>query len=198
MDRRHVLAALAATAAAGPALAQGGSSGSMQSGSSSGTMSGMASGQGSGAMMPMGQAEQQYMQRTLMIGTVSLETSKLAQEKARNDDVQQFAKFEAEEAQTVAEILRSMGDPSSTASTQAQPQGEMAQMAEKLRGMQAGAEFDRMYVTGQLQAHQELLKVQEEYIRGGQNMHVKHIAMLAAGRIREHIADLQDLQKRKG
>jgi putative membrane protein len=197
MDRRHVLAALAAAVAAGPALAQTSSSGGMQSGSSSGSMSGMASGQ-AGAMMPMGQAEQQYMQRTLMIGTVSLETSKVAQEKARNDDIKEFAKFEAEESQTVAEILRSMGDPSATASTQAQPQGEMAQMAEKLRGMQAGAEFDRMYVTGQLQAHQELLKVQEEYIRGGQNMHVKHVAMLAAGRIREHISDLQDLQKRKG
>lgn len=189
MDRRHVLAALAAVAA-GPALAQT-SSGTMQSGSSAGM-------QGQAGMMQMGQAEQQYMQRTLMIGTVSLETSKVAQEKARNDDVKQFAKFEAEESQTVAEILRSMGDPSSTSSTQAQPQGEMAQMAEKLRGMQAGAEFDRMYVTGQLQAHQELLKVQEEYIRGGQNMHVKHVAMLAAGRIREHIEDLQDLQKRKG
>ena len=197
MDRRHVLAALAAAVATGPALAQTSSSGSMQSGSSAGSMSGMSSGQ-AGAMMPMGQAEQQYMQRTLMIGTVSLETSKTAQEKARNDDVKEFARFEAEESQTVAEILRSMGDPSSTSSTQAQPQGEMAQMAEKLRGMQAGAEFDRMYVTGQLQAHQELLKVQEEYIRGGQNMHVKHVAMLAAGRIREHISDLQDLQKRKG
>jgi putative membrane protein len=196
MDRRHVIAALAAAVAAGPALAQQSSSGSGMSGMS-GSSAGQMAGQAAG-MMQMGQAEQQYMQRTLMIGTVSLETSKVAQEKARNDDVKQFAKFEAEESQTVAEILRSMGDPSSTSSTQAQPQGEMAQMAEKLRGMQAGAEFDRMYVTGQLQAHQELLKVQEEYIRGGQNMHVKHVAMLAAGRIREHIEDLQDLQKRKG
>ncbi len=196
MDRRHVIAALAAAVAAGPALAQQSSSGSGMSGMS-GSSAGQMAGQAAG-MMQMGQAEQQYMQRTLMIGTVSLETSKVAQEKARNDDVKQFAKFEAEESQTVAEILRSMGDPSSTSSTQAQPQGEMAQMAEKLRGMQAGAEFDRMYVTGQLQAHQELLKVQEEYIRGGQNMHVKHVAMLAAGRIREHISDLQDLQKRKG
>ncbi|KAA2241222.1 DUF4142 domain-containing protein [Salinarimonas soli] len=193
MDRRHVLATLAAAVAAGPALAQQ----TMGSGSSGAAMSGTSS-QMSGGMMPMGQAEQQYMQRTMMVGSVALETSKIALEKARNDDVKQFAKFEAEEQQTVAEIIRSMGDPSSTASTQSMPQGDMAQMVEKLRGTQAGAEFDRMYVMGQIQGHQELLKVQEEYIRGGQNMHVKHIAMLAAGRIREHIEDLQDLQKRKG
>jgi putative membrane protein len=189
MDRRYVLAALAAVAA-GPALAQT-SSGTMQSGSSAGM-------QGQAGMMQMGQAEQQYMQRTMMVGSVALETSKIALDKARNDDVKQFAKFEAEEQQTVAEIIRSMGDPSSTASTQMQPQGDMAAMVEKLRGMQAGAEFDRMYVTGQIQGHQELLKIQEEYIRGGQNMHVKHIAMLAAGRIREHIEELQELSKRKG
>ncbi len=194
MDRRHLIAALA-VAAAGPALAQ--TSGTMPSSSSAGSMAAGASNAMQG-MMAMGQAEQQYMQRTLMNGTVSLETSKIALDKARNDDVKQFAKFEAEEQQTVAEIIRSMGDPSSTASTGAMPQGEMAQMVEKLRGMQAGAEFDRMYVQGQIQGHQELLKVQEEYVRGGQNMHVKHIAMLAAGRIREHITELQDLGKRKG
>ena len=194
MDRRHVLAGLA-VAAASPAFAQQTLQTQQQTQPMAPAQTNMPAGAGGTAM---GQAEQQYMQRTLMIGTVSLETSKTAQEKARNDDIKEFAKFEAEESQTVAEILRSMGDPSSTSSTQAQPQGEMAQMAEKLRGMQAGADFDRMYVTGQLQPHQELLKVQEEYIRGGQNMHVKHVAMLAAGRIREHISDLQDLQKRKG
>ncbi|HYF54502.1 MAG TPA: DUF4142 domain-containing protein [Salinarimonas sp.] len=195
MDRRHVIAALAAAVAAGPALAQN-ASGTMSSGSSAGSMSGQGA-MGAG-QMTMGQAEQQYMQRTMMLGTVALETSKIALEKARNDDVKQFAKFEAEEQTTIAEILRSMGDPSSTASTSMQPQGDMAQMVEKMRGMQAGAEFDRMYVQGQIQGHQELLKVQEEYVRGGQNMHVKHIAMLAAGRIREHITELQDLGKRKG
>jgi putative membrane protein len=85
MDRRIVLTGLVALAAS-PALSQqsgGASSSSMSSGGSA------------------NQADMQHMQQTMMLGMMSLETSKLALEKARNDDLKQFARFETNEQTTL-------------------------------------------------------------------------------------------------
>ena len=217
MDRRLVLAGLAASVA-GPALAQ--TAQTTQSQQSSIGMRGSAA----DGSHQMGQAEMQHMQRTLLNGMVALETAKIAQEKARNERVKELAKFEREEQEGFSEVLHSMMEPMGTASTSqgASGQGTSGQaatsgqamsgqmaagmpamqmeakdreMVEKLRGMQAGAEFDRMFVQGQIQGHQELLQIQENYIRQGRNREHLNIAKLAAGRIREHIEEFQDAQR---
>jgi putative membrane protein len=150
MDRRLVLTGLAA-AAATPVLAQTTtqpaptSSGTTQSGSMpSGHMN-----------MAMGEAEMKHMRDTMMAGMVALETSRIALEKARNDQVKQYAQFEKDEQEGIAEVLKSMMDPASTSSAMPMPmqlQGEDAAMVQKMRGMQAGAEFDRMYVRARSRA----------------------------------------------
>jgi hypothetical protein len=49
---------------------------------------------------------------TLAIGSVALETSRLARDRALRPAVRQFAQFEAEEQTAVAEIIREMmGQP---------------------------------------------------------------------------------------
>ena len=53
----------------------------------------------------------------MQLGMVALETSRIALNKARNDDLKQFANFEVQEQTTLSEILRSMMDPSATAAT---------------------------------------------------------------------------------
>ena len=193
MDRRLVLTGLAA-AAATPVLAQTTtqpaptSSGTTQSGSMpSGHMN-----------MAMGEAEMKHMRDTMMAGMVALETSRIALEKARNAEVKQYAKFEKDEQEGIADVLKSMMDPASTASTMPMPmklEGEDAAMVQKMQGMQAGAEFDRMYVQGQIEGHQKLLRIQEEYIRQGRNREHLNVAKLARGHIKEHIEDFTDLSK---
>ena len=198
MDRRHVLAGLAAAAAASPALAQQTLQTQQQTQPMAQAQTNMPAGTMQGGQMgAMGQAEQQYMQKTLQAGTVALETSRVAQQKATDPNVKQFSRFETEEQTTIAEILRSMADPGATAST-GQPAipADKAQMVQQLQQMQGGAEFDRMYVQGQIQGHQELLAIQEQYLQGGRNLHATHIAKLAAGRIREHIEELQGIQQK--
>ena len=189
MDRRIVLTGLVALAAS-PALSQqsgGASSSSMSSGGSA------------------NQADMQHMQQTMMLGMMSLETSKLALEKARNDDLKQFARFETNEQTTLAEIHKSMMEPTSTSATgsSASSSGTSMQMDAKGREMvqklskASGAEFDREYLQGQLEGHKELLQVQEKYLSGnpGSREHV-NIAKLSRNQIREHIALLEDIQKK--
>jgi len=198
MDRRVLLGGLAAAVVAFPALAQtsGSTPSTMQSGGSAGA-----------AMNPMGQAEMQHMQQTMQLGMVALETSRIAMNKVRNDDLKKFAGFEVQEQTTLSEILRSMMEPAAAAATGstsgsantagAMPMDASARdMVQKLQSQQAGAEFDRMYLEGQIQGHRNLLQVQERYLQSNsQNREHMNVAKMARGQIREHIALLEDMQK---
>ena len=201
MDRRALLlGGLAAAIVTVPALAQSSGSSSTPQAGTSGGASGMnrAGGQ-------MGQAEMQHMQQTMQLGMVALETSRIALNKARNEDLKRFANFEVQEQTTLAEVLRSMMDPGATATTGqsvANTQGAMQMdagardMLQKLQNQQAGAEFDKAYLDGQLQGHRNLLQAQEQYLQSNpQNREHVNVARLARGQIREHIAMLETIQK---
>jgi putative membrane protein len=174
MDRRHVLLGLAGMTVTSAAFAQSG-----------------ASSAGSGGSAAMGQAEQQWMQQTMLVGSVAMKSSELAIQKADDDDVKQFAKFEADEQKGLAEVLRSMMEGAAT--TQPQADQKHAAMMEKLEQAK-GKAFDRAYVQGQTEGHQELLQIQETFIKSGStNREAMNVAKLAASRIREHIEVLQDI-----
>ena len=176
MDRRDfgaMVLGAAGAAVAAPALAQG-------------RYPGMAPGG-----MAMGPAEQRHAIDTLAVGSVALQTSQMAQGRASRPLVRQFADFEVEEQTTVAQIINEMtgGLPPPPPSP-----GDARMMADLQR--MRGDGFDRMYLLGQMDGHRRLLGIQERYLSEGRDMHQRHIAMLARGRIREHLADLQRLQSR--
>jgi predicted outer membrane protein len=193
MDRRVILAGLAA-ALATPAFAQ--TSGSPAAGSAAGA--GRMSGQ------QMSQADMQHMQETMRLGMMALETSRIAQQKAQNADLKQFATFEVQEQTTMSEILKSMMEPATTAATGAAASAPPAQMdakgremIQKLQSAQAGQAFDREYLQGQMEGHSALLQVQTQYLQSNpQNREHANVAKLARGMITEHIALLEDIQSK--
>jgi putative membrane protein len=207
MDRRLVLTGLAA-AVATPVLAQTQQPAPIQvtpqpTGSQTGGAAGALYG---GATGPMAQAEVQHVQETLAAGTVALQTSNIALQKAQNPKVKQFAEFEREEQTTLAEVLRAMQEPNATASagtagaaTAPEIPADKAAVMQQLQAAPAGADFDRMYVRGQVQGHQDLLRIQDRYLQAN-NRNREHLAVarLARGRIQEHIVELQDLQRELG
>jgi putative membrane protein len=203
MDRRALLGGLAAALVVAPAFAQtSGSSSTMPSGSSGSMPMNRAGGQ-------MSQADMQHMQQTMQLGLVALESSRIAMNKVRNDDLKRFANFEVQEQTTLSEVLRSMMDPGATAATgsassqsgqSAMPAMQMdasaRDMMQKMQNQQAGAEFDKMYLEAQLQGHRDLLQVQERYLQSNpQNREHMNVAKMARGHIREHIAMLEEMQK---
>jgi putative membrane protein len=222
MHRRLVLTGLAA-AAATPALAQTQQPAPIQaSPQSTQNQSGSSAGGVYASAGPMGQAESQHLQQTLAAGTVALQTSEIALQKAQNPKVKQFAQFERDEQTTISEVLRSIMEPAATASsgsaaaaasgnasasasasaggraaaTAPEIPADKAKMMEQLQQTQAGAEFDRLYLEGQIQGHQELLQIQERYLQtNSRNREHTNVAKLARGHIKEHIARLQEIQK---
>lgn len=175
MDRRTfatsmMLGAIGLGAGAAPALAQ----------------------TGSRMAMPMGPAEQRHAMDTLAVGSVALETSRLALSRARGPMVRDFATLEAEEQTTVAQIIREM-----TGMAPPPPSPADRRLIERLSAAR-GPAFDREYIMGQMDGHRRLLSIQERYLSEGRNMHNRHIAMLARGRINEHLRDLEKLQRMRG
>lgn len=141
------------------------------------------------SMMQMGPAERRHITDTLQNGAVALETSRIAQSRARNPMVRQFATFEVEEQTGISQVLNElmpMAPPP--------PSPADRQMMQQLASLN-GAAFDRMYLTGAIDVHQRLRQVQETYLSQGRNMHNRHIATLARGRILEHITEAQNLQR---
>lgn len=174
MDRRHLLAALAVMAAA-PAWAQ------------------QQAQQGAGASgEPIGQAEQKHAAETLAAGAVALEMSRVARDKAQNAWAKKFAQYEIAEQETIAEVLKSMG--AQPAAMNAQETRMTQSMIKRLTDAPAGAAFDRAYVDGQIQGHQELLRIQEEYLAAGKDRSHVNVAKLARGQVTEHIDMLQTIK----
>ena len=195
MNRRALLGGFAVALVVAPALAQ-------TSGSSPAAPS------GSSGTMPMNQADMQHMQQTMQLGMVALESSRIAMNKVRNEDLKRFANFEVQEQTTLSEVLQSMMEPATTAATgTAGGQSNMSMppmqmdasardMMQKMQNQQAGAEFDKMYLQAQLQGHRDLLQVQERYLQSNpQNREHTNVAKMARGHIREHIAMLEEMQK---
>jgi putative membrane protein len=209
MDRRIVLAGLAAAVTA-PALAQ-------TSGSSSTTGQPGAAGAGSAAgrmgAQQMTQGDLQHMQQTMRLGMVALETSRVAQQKAQNADLKRFAVFETQEQTTLSEVLRSMMEPATTSATGSAAQSgqtgtasggsaplmqmdaQSMEMIQRLQNTQPGEAFDRQYLQGQMEGHSALLQVQTQYLQGNpQNREHMNVAKMARAVITEHITLLEDIQ----
>jgi putative membrane protein len=166
---------------------------------------------------PASPADTQHIQETLASATVTLQAATFAESKAQHPRVRRFAAFERAEQDIMLEVLRSMAEPATTASTNIQaaqatsqnaPQTpsqaaatapvippDQADALERMSRAAAGPDFDRAFVAFQLDRHRNFLQVQERYLAAqSQNREQVNIARLARAWIREHIAELESLQ----
>ena len=131
--------------------------------------------------------DQRYVMDTLRVGGVALRGSQLARSRGASPLVRAFAEMEAREqtgiAQVLSEISGVMGPPP--------PDGRMAAMEAQL-ARASGPAFDRLYGLGQIEGHQQLLRIQDDYLRGGRNPHLRHVATLSRGQILDHLTLLRE------
>ena len=168
MNRRHALMGLAAAGAVAAPL-----------------LHGTAAAQSAPTVTPT-----EHLAKTLMAGTLAKQTSELALERAQNPKVKQFAGFEVAEQTAIAQVLTDVANPPPVPLDAAH-----AAVLTSLRPL-SGAEFDRAYVQGQIQGHEELLVLQQGYLAGNnRSTDGQHIAVLARTVIQEHLIMLRDMQQ---
>ena len=137
----------------------------------------------------MGEAEKEHAMETLAVGSVALETARIAEDKAQNPWVKKFAKYEVAEQTTIAEILKSMG------ATPAKLTDKQSEMIAKAKEAKAGPSFDEDFLAGQLDGHRDLLKIQETYIGKGKDEAAVNLSKLARAQINEHIDLIETIRK---
>jgi putative membrane protein len=144
--------------------------------------------------MEFNRDEQNYVMQTGMTGAVALRTSQIAQRKVSDPRLRSFADSEVMEQETISRILMEHGQMIGRPMAPPAPDPRMAPVISELERTPRGLQFDRAYLRGQIQGHEELLRIQEQYIRGGRNTHLRHVAMLARGQITDHLKMLREVQ----
>ncbi|MBP0491538.1 DUF4142 domain-containing protein [Pararoseomonas indoligenes] len=125
-------------------------------------------------------------------GAFLMQTAQLGAQKAARPELRRFAPFEVSEQQGLMQAMMEVHG----AMTPPPPPEDKAAMVRALQSA-SGTEFDRMFVTAQVQGHQEALQL---YTAMSQDTSApapdRAIALLAADRIREHLAFLQAVSPR--
>jgi putative membrane protein len=151
--------------------------------------------------------ESDHIRQTTAIGCLSLLVSRMATEKINIPKLREFALLEAAEQETILDVLKSLQNPGqvkgtvrtlSDADLEAQLVPLSLQILNKMRGMEAGADFSREFFLVQSEAHQQLLRVQEDYLKLGREPASINVAKLADGLIREHLQLLSDIKFEMG
>ena len=132
----------------------------------------------------------QYTAMTLMAGTLAKQSSQVALERAQNPRVKQFAGFEIAEQTAVAQVLTNSDNPPPV------PLDAEHGAVLKTLEAQSGPAFDRAYILGQINGHQELLQIQQGYLDNtNRSTDTQHIAVLARMSIKQHLVMLQEIQQ---
>lgn len=123
----------------------------------------------------------------ILNGNFSKLSSELAVEKATNDSVRTFAELEVAEQTAVA---MAFGVPADA--PPAIPEAKAA-MLEQLQAA-TGAEFDMMYVDGQIMGHEELRGIHEAYAADGTDPMARGASMVGVTGIDSHLVMLNSIK----
>lgn len=123
-----------------------------------------------------------------------IESSRLALERSRNEDVRRFAQMmvddhtgTTERVMAAARDLRMNPEPPKL-------MGEHAQMMEALKNA-SDADFDKVYVENQIKAHRLALNVHRNYAKGGDAPQLRETAKTIVPAIEQHLAMLEAMPK---
>jgi putative membrane protein len=136
-----------------------------------------------------------------MIGlsnSAEIATSQIAQEKGTRADVRDFAKMMVTDHQAMqkeADELATKASLTPTPPPQAdQKRAAGDQMVQQLNATAKGAEFDKAYVDGQVQAHQQTLTELQAMQGSVDNADLRALIEKAIPKVQDHLARAQKLQ----
>ena len=123
-------------------------------------------------------------------GDFATATSELAVSKATHPSVKAFANLEIAEQAATARAFGSQ--PGAAGLTEAH-----AAMLAQLEAAE-GAEFDMMYIEGQITGHEELLQIHQNYARNGDDPMARGASMVGVTGIQTHLVMLQSIERSLG
>ncbi len=137
----------------------------------------------------LSKADKTFITKAAEGGTAEVQMAQLAQQKSQDASVKQFAQSMIDDHTPNNEKLASLATQKGiTAPTE--PSAAQQKMLTKLQGLD-GAKFDHAYLTGQVKAHQAMLKLFEREATNGQDTDVKAFAEATVPTIQKHLTMAQ-------
>jgi putative membrane protein len=147
-------------------------------------------------------SEPNVMSLVGMSNATEIQTSDIAQTKATNAQVKAFARDMIREHQAMqkqADQLATRLNVTPQPPAQAQQKQQMLdQMVQQLNSTAKGAEFDRAYMDGQVQAHQQTLTELQGLQNSVQNAELRTLIQQAIPKVEQHLQRAQTLQSNVG
>jgi len=136
---------------------------------------------------PMAANEKEFRMGVIGPAELSLATSQIAVTKATNKNAKEFAGFELGEAIAVTGVLKDLGTPVPPMDAKSKA------TLEKIKSTPAGKEFDKIYIKAQLENHEFLRDLAQNYINKGKLSGMaenqgRHLATLSLAVFKEHVA----------
>ncbi len=123
----------------------------------------------------------------LMGGDFATASSQLAAQKATAPTVKMFAELEIAEQAAVAQAFGS--EPGAAGISE-----DHAALLAQLEAAE-GAEFDMMYLDGQIAGHEELLKIHQTYARNGEDPMARGASIVGVTGIQTHLIMLKSIRQ---
>jgi putative membrane protein len=141
----------------------------------------------------------EFVRMAAMSDMFEIESSRLAGQRSQNAQVKEFAQHMMRDHQKTTTELQQMIRQASAAplSGMQMPQSldqRHQAMVQQLQGAQ-GAQFDRLYVQQQVQAHQMAVDMFRNYGQSGDNAALKQWASQTLPTLQQHLQQAQQLQR---
>lgn len=128
---------------------------------------------------------QGFVEKAAASDMFEVEAGKLAQTKATNAEVKAFAEMMVKDhTKSTADLKKAIADSGQTITP---PAAMPADMQAKLDALNASTTFDKDYMTGQVEAHQNTLTLLQGYAAAGDTPAIKTFAAATAPVVQGHL-----------
>ncbi len=134
----------------------------------------------------------QFLTTAMTSGTKEIQLGQLAQQKATNDDVKDYAKMLVDDHQKANDELLDVVDKAGIAVSPNTSAVEQAR--QQLSGL-SGAAFDKAFVDMMVRDHQDAINLVSQKVNGTGNGDVQKWATDTLPTLREHLQRAQELQQ---
>ena len=143
-----------------------------------------------GAQVP---AAADFVNRAAISNMFEIQSSQLAQQKAQNDRVRQFAQNMVQDHTAAGDKLKSSAQGIQGATIPSSLDQPHQQMVQTLQSA-SGPGFDRDYVQMQVTAHRDAVSLFDQYAQNGDNQQLKQFAQQTLPTLREHLQSVEQIQ----
>jgi putative membrane protein len=135
-----------------------------------------------------------YVQTAAMSDLFEIQAAKVAERRSRSTEVRRFARMMVHDHTASTAKIKSAAMASNLA---LQPPTTLdPEHQDKLAALKSAqrSDFDRLYMEGQVDAHQQALKLQQSYGDTGSDPNLKAVAAELAPIVQQHLSEAQTIE----